>query len=91
MIGWIVEKTSRSGWRQKWRRFRIVTTAVSVTLVSAARSDGAWAPRARARTLHGGLVGHGGCGLRFAVLARRLAGQLQEHVVERRPRAGPCR
>ena len=35
MIGWIVEKTSRSGWRQKWRRFRIVTTAVSVMLVSA--------------------------------------------------------
>src|SRR4026208_360515 len=35
MIGWIVEKMSRSGWRQKWRRFRPVTTAVSVMFVSA--------------------------------------------------------
>ena len=23
MTGWIVENTRRSGWRQKWRRFRI--------------------------------------------------------------------
>ena len=31
------------------------------------------------------LGGYGCCDLRVAVLARRLAGQLQEHVVERRP------
>ena len=53
MTGWIVEKTSRSGWRQKWRRFRIVTTAVSVTLVSAPRSDGACGRGQPARTLAG--------------------------------------
>jgi hypothetical protein len=41
MIGWIVEKMSRSGWRQKWRRFRPVTTAVSVMFVSALRRVGA--------------------------------------------------
>ena len=85
MIGWIVEKTSRSGWRQKWRRFRIVTTAVSVTLVSAASWRRCVGAPARAGTLHDRLLGHGSCGLRFAVLARRLTGQLQEHVVERRP------
>src|SRR3954453_24202221 len=31
MIGWIVENTSRSGWRTKRRRLRTVTTRASVT------------------------------------------------------------
>ena len=31
MIGWIVEKISRSGWRTKWRRLRTLTTRASVT------------------------------------------------------------
>ena len=53
MTGWIVEKTRRSGWRQKWRRFRIVTTPMSVTLDSASRSDGACAAREPTRPLHG--------------------------------------
>jgi hypothetical protein len=30
MIGWIVEKTRRSGWRTKWRRLRTLTTRASV-------------------------------------------------------------
>src|SRR5262245_30630794 len=31
LIGWIVEKTSRSGWRMKWRRLRVLTTRASVS------------------------------------------------------------
>ena len=41
MIGWIVENRRRSGWRQKCRRFRIVTTAMSLTLDWTSRSDNA--------------------------------------------------
>ncbi len=82
MTGWIVENTSRSGWRRKWR-FRIVTTVLSVTLVSAPRSDGACgrgSRRGRSRTFSSGTAA-ALCGLPFRSV---LAGQLEEDVIQRR-------
>jgi hypothetical protein len=58
--------------------------ALSVRLVSAPRNDGACGRGSRRGTPQGLLVRHGSGDLRFAVLARRLAGQLEEDVVERR-------
>ena len=84
MIGWIVEKMSRSGWRQKWRRFRIVTTAMSVTLDSASRSDGACGRHSR-RGRPDRALGHGNGALRVSRSRSEAAGQLQEDVIERRP------
>jgi hypothetical protein len=39
MIGWIVEKISRSGWRTKWRRLRTLTTCASVMSARNSRGD----------------------------------------------------
>src|ERR1700755_2839105 len=77
MTGWIVEKISRSGWRQKWRRFRPVTTEVSVRLVSAPRNVGGGRRRGGRGRLGGGSRGAGA--------DRRLPRQLEEDVVEGRP------
>ena len=86
MIGWIVEKTSRSGWRQKWRRFRIVTTALSVTLVSAPRSDGACgrgSRRGRSRTFSSGTAA-AICGLPFSLGASPVSWRKTSSSVGRR-------
>ena len=100
MIGWIVEKISRSGWRTKWRRLRTLTTRASVTSPRRLRGerrrhrDGRFGAVGRAtRALVTGTLTLGGIGPsvtcrdvgRRAVVARRRARQLQKHVVERRP------
>ena len=51
MIGWIVEKMSRSGWRTKWRRLRPLTTRASVTSWRSSRGE--------RRRHHGGCFGVG--------------------------------
>src|SRR2546427_532207 len=95
MIGWIVENTRRSGWRQKWRRFRIVTTPISVTLDSTSRSEGARGSR-RGCSTGFSLDVTAGLGDLPYVLARGPAGQLEEDIVERRSAqahvadANPC-
>ena len=39
MIGWIVEKISKSGWRMKWRRLRTLTTPASVMSPRSSRGE----------------------------------------------------
>ena len=93
MIGWIVEKISSWGWRMKWRRLRPVTTRASLPADRSVRREGrcsartssrgasAAARRARRRRRAPRARGPVRAG---AVLARRRARELQEHVVQRR-------